>query len=250
MAARAYFRRGDQDLPRRGQFHYEGTQVVTGARGRSVAEAEARRRAQTRTGGRTAAAPPPRQATSASPPTEASASGNPAQSTTYGYYAAGSAAGVSRDARRILEVREAWRRRTNAATWPTLGERLIFALVAWAPIAVVIGVSGASLTGCADRAPACPAYLETAQAIAIALVLGLLVAVPKVAYVGALATVGALFIGLGIVALVALFGVDVPLSDQMSTVVGFALLVGYGASAALVVFRDRITRPWYAGPRP
>ena len=45
MAARAYFRRGDQELPRRGQFHYEGTQVVTGARARTAADAEARRRA-------------------------------------------------------------------------------------------------------------------------------------------------------------------------------------------------------------
>ncbi len=42
MAARAYFRRGDEDLPRRGQFHYQGTQVVTAGRAR-MARAQAHR---------------------------------------------------------------------------------------------------------------------------------------------------------------------------------------------------------------
>ena len=45
MAARAYFRRGDEDLPRRGQFHYQGTQVVTAGRAR-MARAQAHRASQ------------------------------------------------------------------------------------------------------------------------------------------------------------------------------------------------------------
>ncbi len=45
MAARAYFRRGDEDLPRRGQFHYQGTQVVTAGRARA-AQAQAQRAGQ------------------------------------------------------------------------------------------------------------------------------------------------------------------------------------------------------------
>jgi curved DNA-binding protein CbpA len=43
MAARRYFRKGDADLPRRGVFRTRGTQVVTGAEARRVAEEEARR---------------------------------------------------------------------------------------------------------------------------------------------------------------------------------------------------------------
>jgi len=42
-AARRYFRQGDADLPRGGQFRYRGTQVVTGAEARRVAEEELRR---------------------------------------------------------------------------------------------------------------------------------------------------------------------------------------------------------------
>jgi curved DNA-binding protein CbpA len=39
-AARRYFRAGDADLPRGGQFRYRGTQVVTGAEARRVADEE------------------------------------------------------------------------------------------------------------------------------------------------------------------------------------------------------------------
>jgi curved DNA-binding protein CbpA len=42
-AARRYFRQGDADLPRGGQFRYRGTQVVTGAEARRVADEELRR---------------------------------------------------------------------------------------------------------------------------------------------------------------------------------------------------------------
>ncbi|MBX3030730.1 MAG: DnaJ domain-containing protein [Chloroflexi bacterium] len=42
-AARRYFRKADEDLPRGGQFVYRGTQVVTGAEARRVAEEELRR---------------------------------------------------------------------------------------------------------------------------------------------------------------------------------------------------------------
>jgi hypothetical protein len=41
MAARRYFRKGEEDLPRGGAFRYRGTQVVTGAEARKLAEEEA-----------------------------------------------------------------------------------------------------------------------------------------------------------------------------------------------------------------
>jgi hypothetical protein len=46
MAARRYFRAADADLPRRGVFRTRGTQIVTGAEARRVAEEEARRAAR------------------------------------------------------------------------------------------------------------------------------------------------------------------------------------------------------------
>jgi hypothetical protein len=48
MAARAYFRKGDSDLPSRGVFRHEGGQPVTAGRARAAARAEsdARRRSE------------------------------------------------------------------------------------------------------------------------------------------------------------------------------------------------------------
>jgi len=82
MAARRYFRRGDADLPSRGAFIYRGTQVVTGAEARQVAEEEARRRSaaddllRSRPGTKTA----PRQAFDhTSRPRKSRRADNPAQ---------------------------------------------------------------------------------------------------------------------------------------------------------------------------
>ena len=239
MAARAYFRRGDQELPNRGTFQYQGTQVLTGARARTAAEAEARARArasaahnaQTTHDAHAAHAAAPRPAPAAAP--------------AYAY----TSAGVARDARSIHRVREQFRRRTSAQAWPSLRERLFYALLAWIPFAILIGYGGSVALGC-DRASAslsCPANLETAQAVAIALVLGLLVALPRVAYVGALASIGALLVGLLVVGLMAFSGVRLPLSMEETALVGAALGVSYLATAVVVLVRDRGSRPWHAG---
>jgi hypothetical protein len=48
MAARAYFRKGDADLPSRGVFRHNGAQPLTAGKARAAAEAEARRNATER----------------------------------------------------------------------------------------------------------------------------------------------------------------------------------------------------------
>jgi len=237
MAARAYFRRGDQDLPRRGQWQYEGTQVLTGARARSYAEAEARRRAaQSR-----------RESSGAAAAAGAGATAG-ATASTAGYTYTSASAGVSHDAHKIHEVRQAWRRRTDAATWPTLKQRLLYALVAWVPIAVAIGYGGATVTGCDIAAQSCPRYLETGQAIAIALALGLLVALPKLAYFGSMATIGSLFVALFLIAVISLWGVPLPLEREVVGVLGAVLGLAYVATIGVVLLRGAGARPWYTGP--
>jgi curved DNA-binding protein CbpA len=47
MAARAYFRKGDSDLPSRGVFRTQGAQPLTAGKARAAAESEARRAAAT-----------------------------------------------------------------------------------------------------------------------------------------------------------------------------------------------------------
>ncbi len=247
MAARAYFRRGDQDLPRRGSWQYEGTQVLTGARARTYAEAQARRRA---------AAPRPEpapQPAAAAGPTHAAgaaagATGSAAHGSTFTYTTA--TMGVAHDANTIHEARRSWQRRTNAASWPSLKERLIYALVAWIPLAILIGYGGAAASGCDVASSSCPSMVETTQAVAIALVLGLLVALPKVAYVGAMAAIGGLLIGLVIVAVFSLTGVTIPLSVEMTALLAAALAAAYIGSAAFVLLRHPSHRPWYTGAQP
>jgi hypothetical protein len=215
MAARAYFRRGDQELPRRGTFHYEGTQVLTAARARAAAENDARRR----------------QGASA------------AQAAASAAYAATPQA-VAYDARRAEHAKQAAGRRARAQPWPSLRERLVYALLAWLPVAIAIGYGGAAATGCDSGGLGCPRYLETAQAIAIAVALGLFVALPKIAYVAAWGSAGTFLVGLAVVALLAVIGVEVPLQTATLALLGASLLVGYAGAIALVLARNRGTRPW------
>lgn len=230
MAARAYFRRGDQDLPRRGSFHHQGTQPLTAARARAAAEAENRRRAtnptsETRT--------PENEAPPARPPAPAFA------------YAA---AGVTRDAREVVHARDRFLRRLRAETWPSLTERLLYALLAWLPMAAVIGYGGSVVSGCERSALDCPANLETVQAVVIALSLGLLVALPKAAYVGAMATVGMLLAGAIGTGGIIMLGVPLPLSIDVVAILGTLGLVGYVAAAVIFLLRDPLTRPWNRAP--
>jgi curved DNA-binding protein CbpA len=59
MAARAYFRKGDADLPSRGVFRHEGGRPLTAGKARAAAEAEARTQA-TETGRGSDARPRPK----------------------------------------------------------------------------------------------------------------------------------------------------------------------------------------------
>ena len=252
MAARAYFRRGDQDLPRRGQFQYEGTQVVTGARARAAAAAnEARRRAAASASASSGAAGTP----SAEPAPAAGAAGarrgfapaGPAGAATAAQAAYTSAsAGISRDAHRIHDVRQRFQRSLSARKWPSLRDRLLYAVLAWIPAAIVIGYGGATVTGCDAASLACPASLETAQLLLIAAILGVLVAFPKVAYVGALSAAGALVIGLAVIVLMALAGVRTPLSLELTALVGGILLLAYAGTALTVLIRG--DQPWATQP--
>ena len=61
MAARAYFRKTDADLPSHGVFRHQGAQPLTGGKARAAAEAEARRRAAAADDGRGGEVRPRRQ---------------------------------------------------------------------------------------------------------------------------------------------------------------------------------------------
>ncbi len=198
MAARAYFRKGEAELPRRGSFQHQGTQVVTAGRARSVAAAEARRRAAY------AAAQADNYATA-----EPASAPGPREGTTH-----------------IV-------RRSIARPWPSLIQRFGFALFAWLPIAALVALAG---TASADELIG-PGLILASLAV--------LVAVPRVAYIAALATllvvvVGGLFVG-GL----ALLGTPLPV-DRLLFFLGGMLVVGYIATATVVAVGPASLRPWSA----
>ncbi|HWH24002.1 MAG TPA: J domain-containing protein [Candidatus Limnocylindria bacterium] len=218
MAARAYFRRDERDLPRRGSFRHAGSVPLTAARARAAAEHEARAR------------PAPQAAATGRPP----AGIRPA-------------AGVATDAARINRVRQVARERAAAARWPSLAQRLWYALLAWLPIVLLAGYGGSVATGCDRGAPACPENFELLAATVVTLALGLLLLLPRLAYVAATATIG-LAAGAGVLALfVWAFGLRPPLPLPVIAIVAVVLLLIYLLSASLVVAGRAGSRPWSGG---
>jgi curved DNA-binding protein CbpA len=271
-AARQYFRRFDADLPRRGQFRHQGTQPLTAARARVAAEEEARA-AQSRQ----AAQPHSRQSSSAPPQSHQSAPPRARQSTpaqprqsaeaqprgsgpaqarqsssapprapvapppprpTYSY-----AAGVAHTSDQVNAARAAANRARRAAAWPSLRERLLIALIAWVPLALVIGYGGSTATGCDRFLANCVAWFAPLQTVLIALTLGLLVAMPRVAFVGAMASLTTLAASIVLVAVLAMGRLEAPL-PPWAAIAGFAVLAATYGITAVAVALNRSQLPW------
>lgn len=221
MAARAYFRRGESDLPRRGSFHHQGSQPLTAARARVAAEEEARR---------------------ARPAAPSWVSGRPAAQPN------GASAGVVRDAGSISEARASAREEARASRWPSPRARLAHALLAWLPIALLIGYGGSWLTGCDRAAFSCPPEMATVQAVAIALALGLLVALPRLAYALSVATAGVVIAGLALAIGLWFLGLRPPMSAPVLGIsIGLLLAIHLGVAAW--VLAGGLRRPWLAERR-
>jgi curved DNA-binding protein CbpA len=234
-AARAYFRRVDQDLPRRGSFHHQGAQPLTAARARVAAEEEARRRARSGTakaGGPTTTPRRPAAARPAAPP--------PAP-----------AAGVAHDAETITTVRAMARERDQAAHWPTLSQRLRIAALAWLPIALLVAYGGPVAAGCADAPAGCAQLLTAAQSAIATGTLAALVALPRLAYIGAVAS-SAIIVSGGTALLGAwLLGVRPPQAASLpgwAILTGAIVLLGAYVVAAAWLLGERSRLPW-VGPR-
>jgi len=201
-AARAYFRKGEADLPRRGSFRQQGTGFVTAGRARSAAEAEARRRAA-----------------------EAAAANMEdlyATAETMAHPAPGPHEGTTHIVRRAL-----------VEPWPSMAQRFGLALFAWVPVAAIIAATFAR-----------SGDLAIGSALMAATLLGF-VALPRIAYVCALATLLVLVIGGLFIGAVLLTGA-LPSVDRLSFYVGALLVTGYIGTAAAVVFGPSSLRPWSA----
>lgn len=225
-AARAYFRKGDADLPRRGTFHLQGTQVVTAGRARSVAQAEARRRtaataaaASAATAAAATAAPFGPAAESVPPHTAPHVAQPIRQATPTPRPQTGRDANVH-----IVPSRP--------VPWPTIGQRLLYSLIGWIPLAALIALATTD------------AYGDMAASGLAAVVLGILVVVPRAAYVAAVAGVCVLLIGGLFVGALAISGSGLSAAAGLPTAMTGFIVVGYAATAAILLLGPRSLRPW------
>ena len=239
MAARKYFRRDDQDLPRRGSFRHQGTQPITAARARAAAEAEARRppagpRAQP---GRAGAGPNQRHSASDAPPP---ASREPASGPGAPAYAYASA-GVARDPERVAHVRQAYQRRARALAWPSPRQRMLYALIAWLPLALLVGYGYSHYTGCGPLFMECSQSPEPALLVAVGILLLILVALPKVAYAGAMGTLAMLLVAAVATGLLAYMRAPLPPATAALIVLGVVMGIAYVTMMLIVALRGG---PW------
>lgn len=151
--------------------------------------------------------------------------------------------GVAHDAQSVSRAREQFLRRIRARRWPSLTERLLYALVAWLPFAALIGYGGLVGPGC-DRSPAgCAPSIEVLAAFGIGLTLFVLALLPKLAYLLAMGTFGLLVSAALAVGALILFAAPLPLSIEMIGLASLALLGGY-VVGVLIAFASG--RPWRA----
>jgi curved DNA-binding protein CbpA len=237
QAARKYFRRGDQDLPSRGSFRHQGTQPLTAARARAAAEAEARQRATSR--------PPRSPARGTTPPEPGAARGTPRPgpppagpgAPAYAY----ASAGVARDPERVAHVREEYMRRTRALQWPSLRQRLLYALLAWLPLALLVGYGYTQYTGCGPLLLECSQSAEPALLVTVGVLLLLLVILPKVAYVAAMGTIAMVAAALVATGILAYMRAPLPPATAALIVLAVVMAIAYTVTVLVVTVRGG---PW------
>jgi hypothetical protein len=116
-------------------------------------------------------------------------------------------------------------------------------------VAILIGYAGSAVTGCDRAAVTCPPQTETVQTVLIALSLGLLVALPRIAYTAAIATAAVALAAILAVLTSWLFGFGPPLPAPLLLVIGIVLLVVYLATASWVLADGPRRRPWLPAGR-
>jgi hypothetical protein len=137
----------------------------------------------------------------------------------------------------------------RAARWPSSFQRLRYAVLAWAPLALLIGYGGPVAAGCEPALADCPDLLLPGQALIGALALVMLLLLPRLAYAGALATTTVALLGGAAVLGAMLAGVRPP---QLASLPPWAVLTGSAFLLAAYVLvgawllADARRRPWAA----
>ncbi len=135
--------------------------------------------------------------------------------------------------------------RRPAAEAPAVARRVAQVSLAWLPVAAGIGFGAPAAIGCSTPAGTCPDALPTVQAITALLTLTLFVVVPRLARIGAVATVAALAVAVPLLVVAVFLGLlppTQPIVIAALALIGLAYLVGAGG-ATWAAFRPRGTGP-------
>jgi hypothetical protein len=154
---------------------------------------------------------------------------------------------VARDPERVAHVREEYMRRTRALQWPSLRQRLLYALLAWLPLALLVGYGYTQYTGCGPLLLECSQSAEPALLVTVGVLLVLLVIVPKIAYVAAMGTI--VMVAAALVATGVLAYMRAPLPPATAALIVLAVVMGIAYSVTVLVVTVR-GGPWrWATPR-
>ncbi|MBA2255498.1 MAG: hypothetical protein H0W07_10340 [Chloroflexi bacterium] len=125
-----------------------------------------------------------------------------------------------------------------------MGERITIAVLAWVPLALVIGYGGGWISGCDRAAVSCPDATEPIQTGLLVATLALLVLLPRVAYLAAWGAAAVMLTGLVLALPASIVGNRLPIPMPFLGA-GAGLLVAVYAVGVVLAARDRpIPRPW------
>ncbi len=218
-AARRFFRQADGDLPSRGSFRRQGTQYVTGARARQVADAEARQA----TGRAASSSTTPASTATESARHDRVTRPEPAPTTT------------------VLGTTHTTVDRGTDRTVlpPDLGQRLAEAALAWVALVAVIGWGLPTAAACQPTHGDCAPVVVGAQALLAVVALALFVAFPRLARIGAIATVAALGVAVPLV----IIAVTLSLLPPAPPIEAAGVVAIAGAYVIAAVVAGLATRP-------
>jgi curved DNA-binding protein CbpA len=254
-AARAYFRRGVDDLPRgrapwatrpRPRRSGEGTTAGgdsatanSGQPGASSAWARAADAGQERDAPRPSADAGQTRSTwehAARRPVAAEPSvAGPSLGTAPRFTSQGPHVGLARARRWAIEGR---------GHWPSLFQRLVFAVAGWLPPALALAYASGNVSGCDRAAVSCPPNFELIQLAAVTGLLGVLLILPRAAYLAAAGSAGLAFTAALLVIVYSVVGVAQPLPPPFALLTLALWLGGYVIGAFAAASDWPVPRPW------
>jgi hypothetical protein len=120
----------------------------------------------------------------------------------------------------------------------------VFAVAGWLPPALAIAYTSGNVSGCDRAAVSCPPNFELLQLGAVAGLLGVLLLLPRAAYLAAAGSAGLAFTAALLVIVYSVAGVAQPLPQPVALLTVALWLGGYVVGAFAAANDWPVPRPW------